>query len=433
MSNRMQCGDHVTTIDRDTLLLQKDSLAVQGFRVLAFAEGEILSPDDGNYGHHHLIDLLFLGIAAMHDPLRPEVHDAVRACRTAGIEVAMLTGDDSATAAAMATAAGLVFAADQIVNGDAVRMAEEAGEVGLDKLTRVGRIFARIAPAQKLAIVQSMARNGHFVAVTGDGVNDAPALKHAHVGVAMGRKGTAVARESADIIITDDNFASVVAGIRQGRVAYANIRKVVFMLVSTGAAEVLLSLLAIPLGLPMPLLPVQLLWLNLVTNGIQDVFLAAEKAEGDELAYPPRSPREPIFDRRMTRRVLLAAFVMGGGGFIVFWWLIESGQPIEEARNLLLLLVVLFENIQTFNSRSERRSAFATPFWSNPFLILGVAAAQGVHVLAMYLPVLRDTLALEPIPLRDWAMMAGLASSILLAMELDKWLDRRRAPIPVPA
>lgn len=135
----------------------------------------------------------------------------------------------------------------------------------------------------------------------------------------------------------------------------------------------------------------------------------------------------------MTRRVLLAAFVMGGGGFIVFWWLIESGQPIEEARNLLLLLVVPFENIQTFNSRSERRAAFATPFWSNPFLILGVAAAQGAHVLAMYLPVLRDTLTLEPIPLRDWAMMAGLASSILLAMELDKWLDRRRAPIPVPA
>jgi P-type Ca2+ transporter type 2C len=433
MSDRMQSGGDATSIDRSMLLLQKEALAAQGFRVLAFAEGEILAPTDGDYGHHHLIDLVFLGLAAMRDPIRPEVPDAVSACRTAGIDVAMLTGDDSATAAAIATGAGLVFAAEQIVDGEAVRLAEEAGEDRLDQLTRTARIFARIAPVQKLAIVQSMARNGHFVAVTGDGVNDAPALKHAHVGVAMGKKGTAVARESADIIITDDNFASVVAGIRQGRIAYANIRKVVFMLVSTGAAEVLLFLLTLPLGLPMPLLPVQLLWLNLVTNGMQDVFLAAEKAEGDELALPPRSPREPVFDRLMLRRVLHATVVMGGGGFIVFWWLIESGRPPEEARNLLLLLFVLFENIQTFNSRSERRSIFAMNPWSNTFLIVGVLGAQVVHVLAMYLPVLRDMLALQPVSLSDWALLAALASSILLTMELDKWLDHRRTTTPLSA
>ena len=203
-----------------------------------------------------------------------------------------------------------------------IRRAEEEGQDALDRLTRHARIYARVDPTQKLSIVLSLARNGHFVAVTGDGVNDAPALKHAHVGVAMGRKGTDVAKESADIIITDDNFASIVNGIHEGRVAYANIRKVIFMSVSTGAAEVVLFLLAIPMGLPMPLLPVQLLWLNLVTNGIQDVALAAEKAEGDELSYPPRRPKradlrprddtadlalDPGHGRGRLRRLLLAA------------------------------------------------------------------------------------------------------------------------------
>lgn len=209
-------------------------------RVLAFAEGEIDVQADGNYGHSLLAKLVFLGLAGMQDPLRPEVPDAIRACGKAGIEVAMITGDDPKAAGAIALQAGLVFTNDQLVTGDAVRRAEAAGEAVLDKLTRSARIYTRVEPAQKLAIVLSMARNGHFVAVTGDGVNDAPALKHAHVGVAMGKKGTDVAKESADINLTDDNFASLVGGIREGRVAYANIRKVVFMTVSTGAAEVVL-------------------------------------------------------------------------------------------------------------------------------------------------------------------------------------------------
>jgi Ca2+-transporting ATPase len=346
----------------------------------------------------------------------------------------MVTGDDPRTAAQIAREAGLRFAESQVATGETVRQAEAAGQAELDALTRSARVYARVEPQQKLSIVLSLARNGHFVAVTGDGVNDAPALKHAHVGVAMGRKGTDVARESADIIITDDNFASIVGGIREGRVAYANIRKVVAMLVATGAAEVVLFLLAIPLGLPMPLQPVQLLWLNLVTNGIQDVALAAEKGEGDELTYPPRGPSEPIFDRAMIRRILQATLIMGVGAFLVFWWLLQSGFAEDAARNHLLLLFVLFENFQTFNCRSERHSVFRQALSANPLLVAGVLAAQALHIGAMHLPWTQQTLGLAPVSIVDWAVLVALAATLLIVSEADKlWMrrhGRHRRPAP---
>lgn len=430
MADRMDVGGRAVLIDREALARQKDALAGRGLRVLAFAEGEIQAEPDGRYGHHQLVDLVFLGLAGMQDPVRPEVPAAIRDCRTAGVDVSMITGDDPRTAAVIARNAGLVFADDQVVTGGQVHAAEANGPDALDRLTRQARIFARVEPMQKLAIVLSQARNGHFVAVTGDGVNDAPALKHAHVGVAMGRKGTHVAKESADIVITDDNFASIVKGIQEGRVAYANVRKVIFMLVSTGAAEVVLFLLAIPLGLPMPLLPVQLLWLNLVTNGIQDVALAAEKGEGDELSYPPRRPMEPIFDRVMLRRILHSALVMGVGGFAAFYSMLQGGYSEEEARNLLLLLFVLFENFQTFNSRSERHSIVRQPFFANPFLVLTVIAAQLVHIGAMHVPALSGILHVAPVSLEEWALLLLAASSLLLVMELEKWWDLRAKPLP---
>nr|WP_244665918.1 HAD-IC family P-type ATPase [Pseudorhizobium halotolerans] len=425
MADRMDMGTEFVPIDREALLRQKEEMAARGLRVLAFAGGEISSGESIYLGAHHLVDLVFLGMVGMQDPVRPEVPQAVADCRSAGVEIAMVTGDDPQTAATIARHAGLSFNEDQVVTGHDVQLAEETGEAGLDALTGRARIYARVAPAQKLAIVRSLARNGHFVAVTGDGINDAPALKHAHVGVAMGRKGTDVAKESADIVITDDNFSSIVRGIREGRVAYSNIRKVILMLVTTGIAEVLLFLLAIPLGLPMPLLPVQLLWLNLVTNGIQDVALAGEKREGDELQRPPRRPREPIFDAIMIRRILVTVAVMGVGGFGLFYWLLAQGYEVSQARNLLLLLFVMFENVQTFTSRSERRSIFSIPFFGNPLLLVTVITAQGLHIAAMYIPWLRDTLDLARISLAEWALMLLGAASIIVVTELDKWRLRR--------
>lgn len=426
MCGTMQGTGGAGPVDHALLQRQMDAMTREGLRVLAFAEGRIAHRGDGDYGDHMLMDLNFLGFAGMQDPIRPEVPAALAACRTAGIDVAVITGDDPRTATAIAREAGLLFAPDDVATGDAVAEAMTAGEAALDALTRHVRVFARVKPDHKLAIVRSLARNGHYVAVTGDGVNDAPALKHAHVGVAMGRAGTDVAKESADIILTDDNFASIVAGIREGRVAYSNIRKVVFMLVSTGAAEVLLFLLAMILGTPMPLTAVQLLWLNLVTNGVQDIALVTEPAEGDELERPVRQPEESLFDPLMVRRIVVATLLMGGGGFGLFYVLISTGVSEFTARNLLLVLFVLFENFQCFNSRSERRSVFRQSLASNPFLLVGILGSQALHLGAMYVPGLNGLLGIAPITLGDWLMLLALASSLLLVSEVEKIIYRRR-------
>lgn len=425
MCETMQVADRTMALDRHLLRAQIDAMAGEGLRVLAFAEGRIARSGDVAYDGRVLIDLNFLGLAGMQDPIRPEVPAALAACRSAGIDVAVITGDDPKTAAVIARQAGLIFDDADVASGEHVSEASEAGDQALDQLTRHVRVFARVKPEQKLSIVRSLARNGHYVAVTGDGVNDSPALKHAHVGVAMARKGTDVAKESADIILTDDNFASIVAGIREGRVAYNNIRKVIFMLVSTGAAEVLLFVLAMIAGTPMPMTAVQLLWLNLVTNGVQDVALVTEPAEGDELRQPVRRPGEPIFDRLMLRRIVTATLTMGVGGFSLFYWLLSQGVSLFVVSNLLLVLFVLFENFQCLNSRSERRSVFRQRLSSNPYLLFSIIGAQALHIGAMYVPGLNSLLGIAPISLREWLLLLLAASSVLLVSEVDKWLDRR--------
>jgi magnesium-transporting ATPase (P-type) len=234
-----------------------------------------------------------------------------------------------------------------------------------------------------------------------------------------------VARETADLIITDDYFASIVAGVEEGRIAYANVRKVIFLLISTGAAELVLFTLALLTGLPLPLLAVQLLWLNLVTNGIQDVALAFEPGEGHELARPPRPPREAIFNGLMNERVLIAALVIGGVAFLLFQWLLARGFSLEQARNGTLMLMVLFENIHVFNCRSESLSTFRHNPLRNPLLLFGTAAAQLVHIGAMYTPWLSEVLRIQPIAPQHWLELLGLALTVLVVMELHKVIRRR--------
>jgi magnesium-transporting ATPase (P-type) len=290
------------------------------------------------------------------------------------------------------------------------------------------RVFARVTPAQKLAIVESARRVGHFVAVTGDGVNDAPALRRANIGVAMGSSGTDVAREASDLVLSDDNFATIVAGVEEGRIAYQNIRNVVYLLTAAGIAEVLTVGLAVVAGLPLPLLPVQLLWLNLVTNGIQDVGLAFERGRGDELQQRPRAPSEPIYDRLMVGRGLLAGAWMSALGLGAFVLMLQSGVAIEHARNSLLLLMVLMQNVDAVNARSETIPVFRLPPRRNPLLMAGVAAALAVHLMAMHTPWLQSILSLRPPTVREWIVLPLLALTLLLVMEVQKaCMSRRRA------
>ncbi len=403
---------------------QVEALASEGYRVLAFASGAFVGPEPPwTWAAGKPQELDFCGYTCLMDPLRAGAKEAVARCRQAGIEVAMITGDHPATALAIARELGLASAPDEVVTG-----ADLAGALDDQKarLIERARVFARVSPEQKLQIVEAVKRSGHYIAVTGDGVNDAPALRNAHVGVAMGLRGTDVARDAASLVISDDNFATIVSGIEEGRVAYDNVRKVVFLLISTGAAEVILVACAMLTGLPLPLLAVQILWLNLVTNGIQDVALAFEPREDDVLARRPRSPKEAVFDRLMIERTAVSALVMGVGTFLVFRHLLASDWAVETARNAALMLMVLFEIVQIGNARSERRSLFRISPLVNPLLLVGTILAFAVHVGALYFPPLQAVLSTSPIDLPTFGALAGLSLTVALAGELHKLVERLR-------
>ena len=409
-------------VDARRLERQGLRLAARGYRMIALADGEHGGPSS-EFSSARPGKLTLLGLACLIDPLRAGAREAVAACRRAGIEVAMVTGDHPMTARAIGERLGLARDGMEVVTGPQLRAA--ADERARGELAARARVFARMEPRQKTDVVSALQSRGHFVAVTGDGANDAPALRAAEVGVAMGKSGTDVARESAELIITDDNFSSIVAGVEEGRIAYANVRKVIFLLISTGAAELTLFALSLLSGLPLPLLAVQLLWLNLVTNGIQDVALAFEPGEGGELNRRPRPPGERVFDRLRIERVLISAMVMGGTAFLLFRALLGVGMDVDSARNSVLLLMVLFENVHVFNSRSETRSAFLHNPLRNPLLLIGTLAAQLAHIGAMYAPWLSDVLHISPVSPGHWAELLAMALVALAAIEAHKLLKNR--------
>ncbi|MDQ7842073.1 MAG: HAD-IC family P-type ATPase [bacterium] len=429
--SRMVKDGSPVALERGDIEQQSEAMARRGLRVLAVAGGEVGSIEGAEDDPAAALSgLVLYGLAGFIDPLRPEAAEAVKRCKAAGIQVIMITGDHPSTAGAIAGELGLPYGDELVVTGQELSEAGIPDSPAFEKLVSSTHVFARISPTQKLEIVETLMRRGEFVAVTGDGVNDAPALRRANIGVAMG-SGTDVAKEVGLMIVADDNFASIVAGVEEGRFAYDNVRKVVYLLISTGAAEVLMFIAAILMGLPIPLLAVQLLWLNLVTNGIQDVALAFEGGEPGAMKRGPRRPNERIFDSRMIGQTLVSGSTIGALAFGLWYWMISLRLMDEaSARNSVLLLMVLLQNVHVFNCRSESKSAFRVPLRRNVILIFGVLAAQGIHILSMYVPFMQTILRTEAIGFTEWLSTLGLASTVLLAMEVYKWAAQRRSKIP---
>ena len=416
------------SLDRQRILLTAHRMASDGLRVLAMAYRGLASPPEQLIEEEHLTGLTFLGLQGMIDPPREEARQAVRGCQEAGIRVIMITGDHATTGLAIAQQLGIAPEGGHALTGSDLDRLDEAA---LQEAVRGTAVYARVSPEQKLRIVTAIQGQGRTMAVTGDGVNDGPALKAADIGVAMGRSGTDVAKEAADMVITDDNFASIFAAVEEGRIVFDNVRKVTFFLIATGVGTVLAVLASIFFRFPLPLLPAQLLWLNLVTNGVQDVALAFEPGEKDVLKRPPRPRREGIISPLLWERTAIAGVILAAGTLLLFLLEVHSGAAIERARTVALTTMVFFQVFHVGNSRSEHRSAFAKSLVSNRFLFVGTAVAVAVHSAALYLPPTQYILRVEPLDLWMWPKMIAVALSVIIAVELHKLIRRpseRTAP-----
>jgi magnesium-transporting ATPase (P-type) len=429
---RQQQGDTgPLPLDAQAVQQAAQALAGRGLRVLAMAfrkqrhdEGARLELEEEARDPEELI---FLGLTGMMDPPREGVREAVATCQQAGIRVVMITGDHALTARTIGRELGLgggeVLTGSDLVQLDDAELSRRAREVS---------IYARVAPEQKLRVVRALQQEGEVVAVTGDGVNDAPALKAADVGVAMGRSGTDVAREASDMVLADDNFVSIAAAVEEGRVTFDNLRKATFFLVSTGVASIITILVALAVGWPLPFLPAQLLWLNLVTKGLQDVSLAFEPGEKDVLQRPPRPRREGFISGLLWEQTLLSGVVIAAGTLYIFWWELERGTPVEIARTAALTTMVLFQMFHVGNSRSEKESIFQRSPFSNPFLFWATSGALALHIGALYFGPTQFVLRVEPLTdLELWLRILLVSLTVVVAMELHK-LARRHWQRPQP-
>ena len=405
-------------INSKVLDQQNEKLASDGYRVIAIASGKVKKQD--TYCEHDIKDLTFMGMVGFIDPIRKEVVASIDECRTAGIKVLMITGDHPLTAFSIAKDLKLTSIYSDVTTGKEVEEYFSKGKEEFDKFVKEKIIFTRVTPLQKLEIVESLKRQGEFVAVTGDGVNDAPALKSANIGIAMG-SGTDIARETANMIVIDDNFKSIVAGVKEGRIAYANIRKIILFLISCGLAEVLFFCPSIIFDLPMPLVAIQLLWLNVVTDGIQDFALSFERAENGIMKEKPRDPKEPLFDKNLFQEILVSGVTIGLIVFVVWYYLIRNvGMNESVSRGYIMALMVFIQNIHVFNCRSEKHSAFSVPIKKNKLIVLGVLFSILLQVIVMEVPLLASLLKTSSIPIVNLLYLFLIALFVLIVLEIYK-------------
>lgn len=409
-------GEEVPLSDelKDSVIKENATFAYSAYRVLGAAYRML---EDGDGFESLEENLVFCGLFAIIDPPRPDVIEAVESCGKAGIRVVMVTGDHTITAVAIAKQVGIGGAEPRVLDG---KRLSELDDEQLYNIVQDVSVYARVTSHQKLRIVQQLIRHGEIVAVTGDGVNDAPALKSAHIGVAMGKSGSDVAKESADMILSDDNFASIFAAVEEGRYVYSNIKKVTFFLIPTGIAAILSIIGSMLLGVKIPYLAAQLLWINLVTNGLQDVALAFEPGEKHLITRRPRSAREGIMSRVMVERTVIVAFLITLGVLSTYMFSLSRGDSLEKARTIAVTTMVFFQFFHVLNSRSEIRSIFHIPPFSNPFLFYSMSAAFLAMLAFIYAPPLQWIFKTVPLTPSEWGVCMAVASSVILVVEAEK-------------
>ena len=412
-------------VDLDRAKVQEiaDSMASEGLRVLGFAR-RIVPLDQQRVDHHHVAGALtFLGLQGMIDPPREEAIRAVARCRRAGISVKMITGDHLLTALAIARRLGLDGDGCGALSGRAL---DEVPDEELPEVAEATAVFARVAPEQKVRLVRALQAKGHIVAMTGDGVNDAPALKQADIGIAMGIGGTDVAKGAADIILTDDNFASIENAVEEGRGVFDNLIKCIVWEIPCNFGEGLTLLAAIGLGTALPALPVQLLWVNMMTAVILGFALVFEPRENDLMTRPPRDPKQPILDFPLFMRTGLLSLIILAGCFGLFVWEQEArGRTVAEARTIVVNVIVMVEIFYLLNCRSLIRSVWAIGFFSNPWVVPCIAAMIAAQMVFTYAPVMNRLFHSAPLDGPAWLHITGVGLVAYLAVELEKWLRRR--------
>ena len=396
-------------------------MAADGLRVLAFAYRR-QSGWDGEAGADATENALtFLGLAGLIDPPRAEVLDAVRVCQQAGIVPVMITGDHPATALAVARQLGIASDDARVITGPELAAMPERD---LEEQVKRARVYARVDPAQKLRIVEALQKQGEFVAMTGDGVNDAPALQRSDIGVAMGKSGTDVAREAADLVLLDDNFATIVAAVKEGRHIFENIRKFVKFIMASNAAEIWTLFLAPFLGLPVPLLPIHILWTNLVTDGLPGLALAVEPAEQSLMDRPPRPPSESLFARGLWQHVVWVGLLIAGLSIFSQAYAIRSGSTHWQTIVFTVLTVSQMAHVMAV--RSDTESLWRLGLFSNLPLLGAVTLTVGLQMAVIYWLPFQRVFKTAALSLNELVFTLALCSLVLVAVEIEKWLARRR-------
>ncbi|NLK00221.1 MAG: cation-transporting P-type ATPase, partial [Clostridia bacterium] len=420
----------LTPAARKELLRINSDLASRGERVLALAMRKWPRIPDDPHPEEAEKELIFVGFFSMIDPARPEVKDAVRTSRRAGIRTVMITGDHPDTAVAIAEELGIWREGEQVLIGEELRKMDEQE---LRQAVGSTVVYARVSPKDKLRIVEALKSHNHIAAMTGDGVNDAPALKRADVGVSMGITGTEVAKEASDMVLLDDDYATIVGAVSEGRTIYSNIRKVVHYLLSCNVGEIITIFTAVLLGLGSPLTAIQILWMNLVTDGLPALALGVEPREEGIMEQPPRETDEGVLAGGMGVRILWQGALIGLTAFAVYYLALRLGRTPAQAHTMTFATIAFLQLVHSFNVRSTGLSLFKIGVTSNRSLVYAVLASAVLMVAVLFVPFFRVFFDTVPLPLTDWLVVLTFSLTPLIAVEMVKYLKHRQIHPRVPA